>query len=589
MTQGESLTDEQYVVLQEDTFGRTVNMRDQAQIEQYLKNCRNCAATFSIEEEDILLLEKLSPIFGGTRVALPVPTLCPECRQQRRWATRNQNVLYHRICDSSGRKMISLYSPDKQVRVFHDTEWWSGNWNPRTYGRAYESSQSFFSQFAKLAQVVPKRSMQRDATAENSQYTTYGMNNSDCYMAFGVVACQSVLYSTWLVRCRDTMDSLFCSDSELLYDCVDCAHCYLSVACRDCSQCRDSVLLRDCANCANCICCSNLRNKQFHIYNKPVSPDEYQRTRDRLLAGALAAEKEIFSDWVASRGFRALHLTSCENSTGDYLAQTKDCYKCFDVSFETEGCRYCRLGGINSRDLMDCCAVAKDSELVYESHAVGSSYRCAFCSMCRSSNDCYYCQNISSCSNCFGCVGLRQAEYCVLNRQYSKEEYYTLVQQIVIAMSEAGEWGEFFPMQQSVFGYNETLAQEFFPLSRGDALAKGLQWTESDNGEPVPATVILPATIENTPDSIVNEVFVCNGCKRNYRITSQELLLHRKLDVCIPQICSFCRHAARMNLRHNATLSQVRCVACAAAIETTMRDNERARVLCEECWEEATL
>ena len=32
-------------------------------------------------------------------------------------------------------------------------------------------------------------------------------------------------------------------------------------------------------------------------------------------------------------------------------------------------------------------------------------------------------------------------------------------------MMITGEWGEFFPSSLSPFGYNETVAQEYFPLT----------------------------------------------------------------------------------------------------------------------------
>jgi len=37
-------------------------------------------------------------------------------------------------------------------------------------------------------------------------------------------------------------------------------------------------------------------------------------------------------------------------------------------------------------------------------------------------------------------------------------------------MMKTGEWGEFFPASLSPFGYNETVAQEYFPLSREEVL-----------------------------------------------------------------------------------------------------------------------
>ncbi len=69
-------------------------------------------------------------------------------------------------------------------------------------------------------------------------------------------------------------------------------------------------------------------------------------------------------------------------------------------------------------------------------------------------------------SNCFLCVNLENKKYCILNKQYSKEEYEVLVPQIIEHMQKTGEWGEFFPVCLSPFGYNETVAQEHFKLDR---------------------------------------------------------------------------------------------------------------------------
>ena len=33
-----------------------------------------------------------------------------------------------------------------------------------------------------------------------------------------------------------------------------------------------------------------------------------------------------------------------------------------------------------------------------------------------------------------------------------------------------GEWGEFFPASLSPFGYNETVANEYYPLSRDSVI-----------------------------------------------------------------------------------------------------------------------
>jgi hypothetical protein len=51
-----------------------------------------------------------------------------------------------------------------------------------------------------------------------------------------------------------------------------------------------------------------------------------------------------------------------------------------------------------------------------------------------------YCDQCFDSSNLFGCIGLRNKQYCILNTQYTKEAYETLVPQIIEHMQRNGEW-----------------------------------------------------------------------------------------------------------------------------------------------------
>ncbi|MBI4975518.1 hypothetical protein HZC20_02465 [Candidatus Peregrinibacteria bacterium] len=78
--------------------------------------------------------------------------------------------------------------------------------------------------------------------------------------------------------------------------------------------------------------------------------------------------------------------------------------------------------------------------------------------------------------NCFACVSMMRNEYCILNKQYTKEEYEELVLWIVEHMKTTGEWDEFFPMKISLFGYNKCSAQMYSPMTKEEVTAKGLKW-----------------------------------------------------------------------------------------------------------------
>ncbi len=76
----------------------------------------------------------------------------------------------------------------------------------------------------------------------------------------------------------------------------------------------------------------------------------------------------------------------------------------------------------HAKDIMDCWNV-NNSELVAESVNCDRCYNCLYCDLCFDSNNCILSSDLKGCSNCAMCVGLRNKQYCILNKQYSKEEY----------------------------------------------------------------------------------------------------------------------------------------------------------------------
>lgn len=426
------------------------------------KNCKKCGAYFEITDSDLAFYEKVSPKFNNKTYLISPPSLCPQCREQRRWAFRNQNKLYKRTCDFSGQPMISLYSTDKPYKVYKEEIWWSDKWDPLEYGRDFDFSRPFFEQFSELLHAVPHRGMHQDGTNENCDYITFGMNNKNCYYSFACFNCENTYYSTLCRKLRDSCDSFSTLDSELLYECADCKECYNCNFCRDCINCTDCSFLDDCRDCTNCIACKNLRKKQYHIYNKPVSKDEFENFKKNL-KNDFADEQSKFDQWKLQLPFIATHIVYSENCSGDYIEHGRNCIACFDIPQGAEDCKYCHWSGAGAKNLMDCSMAGLNSEILYEMTATAFAHTCAFTNFCRNCSNVYYCDCISSCNFCFGCTGLNHKEYCVLNKQYTKDEYEKLVPRIIGHMRQTSEWGEFFPMEISPFKYNETVAADYFP------------------------------------------------------------------------------------------------------------------------------
>ena len=127
--------------------------------------------------------DKVSPVFSGKKYSIPTPTLCPDERQRRRLAFRNERKLYKRKCDKTGQEIISIYSPDKPYRVYDQKAWWADDWSAFDYGTKFDFNKKFFDQFDLLLKQVPLLSVYNlDST--NSDYTNFSGYNKNCYLTF---------------------------------------------------------------------------------------------------------------------------------------------------------------------------------------------------------------------------------------------------------------------------------------------------------------------------------------------------------------------------------------------------------------------
>jgi hypothetical protein len=99
------------------------------------------------------------------------------------------------------------------------------------------------------------------------------------------------------------------------------------------------------------------------------------------------------------------------------------------------------------------------AELCYEGISTCiNAYRNFFSSLCWTCRDIEYCHSCFNSHDLFGCIGFKHNEYCILNKQYTKEEYFKLKEKLKKHMIETKEYGEFFPIEISPFEYEKTMA-----------------------------------------------------------------------------------------------------------------------------------
>ncbi len=520
------------------------------------------------------------------RMGLPLPTLCIEERHRRRLAYRNERSIYKSTCDFTGKPIISLYSPDKDLTVYSQEAWWDDDWDAHDYGRDYDFNRPFFEQFAELQRAVPRLSLM-NTKAENSEYCNITVSNKNCYLVFGGDFNEDCMNSVFCFHSRDCSDLYWMNRGELCYECVDCGDLYNCRYTTHSYTCRDSAFLFDCRGCTDCFACVGLRNKQYYFFNKSYSKEEYeQKIREYDLGSHLGVKKaqEEYFNFKLSCPHRASWIINCENSSGNNLVNVKNCRNCFDIEGPAEDLRDIILAGWNIKDAFSCDHVGHGLELGHELVGSIGGHLNIFGTFIWYSNDIFYSDMIvNSSHDLFGCSNMKKAEYCILNKQYRKEDYEDLRARIVEHMKSTGEWGEFFPIENSLWCYNETIAQDYAPLEKDEALKRGLKWHDEET-KSVGSGDIVPESIDEVDESILDKTFVCKSSGRPYRINEKEYKLYKRLKVPIPHFAPETRNVMRFKSRNPWKIWERECEKCGSDITSSYDPVRDEKVVCETCY-----
>ncbi|MDD5751707.1 MAG: hypothetical protein PHS73_04285, partial [Candidatus Peribacteraceae bacterium] len=331
-----------------------------------LRTCRNlwCKQPFEITDDDLAFYQKISPVFIGKKELIPPPTLCPDCRQQRRYAIRNERNLSRGTCDLCGREMLSMYATGKPFPVYCPDCWWSDKWHGTSAAREFDFSRPFFEQFAELQRHVPRIGLYI-VNSENCDYCNFLGDCKSCYLTFGSVYSQDCLYGSAYYS-KDCVDNLVTRECELCYECTDCRKLYHCLFCQDCYHSDHLLLCYDLQGCSECIACAGLRNKKYHIGNKPCTKEEYEKVKRSLDLCDAHRMKELAQQLDAVKRTIPRHYmpnNNAQNVSGSHLYNSKNTFHSFFVD-RCEDCAYC----MQTVDLKDCRDnnYTEENELCYE-------------------------------------------------------------------------------------------------------------------------------------------------------------------------------------------------------------------------------
>ena len=542
---------------------------------------------------------------------------------------RNERYLYKRKSSFDGSEIFSMYAPDSPHKVYQNPVWYSDKWDATEYAKDIDFSRPFLAQIKELISEVPL--VARAVINEvNSDYVNNATGPKNSYLIFNTTNAEDSMYSNGIDFSKDCVDVSHVSGCELCYGDFWLTHCnrvFWSSKCEDCVDVYFSKNLRGCSNCLGCV---NLRGKSYCIFNKPYSKEEYFEKLKEFDFGSHAFVQQTLKrarELWSSHPSKYIDGVQNVDVSGNYIFNSKNVKKSYLV-FDGEDLKYCHyLQTPGAKSCYDYSVWGTACSFLYEVAQAGrGANNLKFCVSCWSNvKDLEYSLFCQFASNLFGCVGLHNRQYCILNKQYSKEDYEKLVPKIIQHMKDTPykdslgrsyPYGELFPPEFTPFAYNESVAQDQFPLTKDEAIAKGYGWREpyESNIRATKMASDLPDRIQEVEDNILQELIECghkgecnDQCTRVFKLIPEELAFYRNYKIPLPRLCPRCRTVERLSERTGLVLYQGRCLcagvgsqdqkykntsshfhgsgACSNEFETSYAPERPEIVYCEQCYQ----
>ncbi|HEY4513619.1 MAG TPA: hypothetical protein VJH06_03865 [Candidatus Paceibacterota bacterium] len=548
------------------------------------QSCKKCKQDFTLDSNDLGFYEKMK---------VPNPKVCPDCRFKMRALFRNETTLYSgRKCALCGKAVISMYNPKSPYTIFCYDCFYSEKWEPKDYAMDYDENRPFIEQLKELLLKVPKITTYISIGSGpniNSDYINMASGSRNCYLVFNTSISEDTLYTRGGNHVKDCTDLYFGTNLERCYESINVQESNGIIFGQNVFNSVDCAFISNGRGLINCFGCVNLNNKTNHFFNEPLSPEEYKKRTEKIMGsyGKIEEFKKEFKKFRLNFPMRENNNIKTVGSTGDYLFESKNVRDSFEVA-GGEDCRYV-YSSKKIKDSMDVIGYGVKAERLLEAVATGLSSNIIGTYGAENCNDVSYSFYVRNCKDCIGCDALHHGKYSILNKQYSKEEYQNLKDKITSELTAQDLYGLMMPPELAPFAYNETIAQDNFPLTKEEVLTQGLRWEDDiqkTEGKETMKPENIPDHIKDVPDSITGEILKCITCSRNYKIIEQELLFYRKMNLPIPHKCFYCRHQDRIIRRGPYKFWNRNCAKCHKEITTNYSPDRPEIVYCEKCYQQ---
>jgi len=590
------------------------------------------------------MLQKISPTIWSKHFPLPLPSLSPKARQIHRMMFRNERKFYHTTCPITKKPIISTIAPERWIRsceseVFHDLD-------HTQFARTY--SGNIWSDYEQLLYTTPLIA-RYTLNMENSPYCNQETDDKNCYYNMGWHYNEACLYNTYAISCETCIDNYRVFNSQHIYNSqtvYKSHHCFWSTYIDDSSFVYRSY---DIAWSHHMLFCNARRNASYMYQNQQLTKQQREDTlqtykrKIKTIQGKRSINQE-YQTFLATVPQKQLNNIQTEKVIGNDLYRSKNLFLCSSGE-DGQDVRHSNLFAW-SEDCMDIESSGYGKK-VYNSIAFMHAHNCVSTSfILETVKDCYYSSYLSGGTNLFACIGLKNKDYCLLNKSYTKQDREQHVSHIITSMQEQWTRWWFFPTHLSHYPYNDTTAQEYYPVKQvlyPDGSSKLISplwlatvtlleaekfiakahinfgWTEN-----IPITrrtqekeVTVPPDmktinacdlppLQNIQENITDLALICTQSKRPFRVVKPELAFYNLHGIQLPEFHPDIRHQQRVNQRPWRELYLRTCDKCGKEIlsvypsittktyesENTTQpqvqhaiNHDNTKVYCEQCYQ----
>ena len=505
------------------------------------KNCRVTGQTFAISPEEVAAFQ---------RHEVPLPAISPEERLRRLLSFRNDSRFYWRECSASSERIFSAYPPNAPYPVVAEDIWWSDRWDGLQFAQEFDFGSAFFEQLHELWKKAPRPAAHvRDSSSVKASHRV--TNCHECFLVWDCRDSTNSFYSHHLSDCQHCADCFYCRGCRNCYECVDCHACDSLLFSEHAHLCSESAFLFNCSKCDHCLFCANLEGCSYYVFNEKVTPEEFERFRNEWELSERArreAAYERFREFLKDVPTPHLYQTSSTNVSGNYIFSSKDVTRSFFCENVED-----TFGGFfltDAKEILDSYGFPSSGlQRVSQSVSVGYGAKEVYNSVeCWKDVErldyCFYCEESS---DLFACAGLRGKQYCILNKQYSKNDYHDKRDELVTHLRAKKMWRVSLPTVFSDFAYNQSSANDVMPLNKIQAEMMKFAWAGEDEfvrpsqllgssgTSPAERFQDVPTSVDSLSEVDLSQaVFLCELSGKPYQFTQQETELYRRQQVAPP-------------------------------------------------------